>query len=219
MRLLICWAEISGYMAACWRAMASMPEVELQIIAFEPTKASFANDLVQGLNCQLLTADQRNDADYVRSLIIRSKPDILCVSGWFHPPYRNAIYDREMNSVSKWIGTDTPWSGTLRQQVGRFALRSLRGHMRRLDRVFVAGERAWQYMHCRAGVPDYKKVCRGLYGIDYDAFSSLHDQRRQQDACGWPRRFLFTGRYIPETKGLDILVDAYAAYRTYRERH
>ena len=69
MRLLLCWADISGYMAACWRALAAEEGIDLRIVAWEAGQKTFANDLVRGLNCRLLTAEEKNDAGLIRSLV------------------------------------------------------------------------------------------------------------------------------------------------------
>jgi glycosyltransferase involved in cell wall biosynthesis len=207
MRMTLCWSDISGYITSCWRALAAVPGVELKVIAFKPPSNFFDNALVRGIDCILMPEDKRNDVDYVRRLILDSQPDVLYFTGWFHRPYRKAIFARELDHVSKWIGVDTPWVGNLKQQVGRIVLRKL---IARLDRVFVAGERSWQYLRMM-GTPQ-RKVRRGLYGVDYDSFRVLHERRVQQPG-GWPRKFLYTGRYAPE-KGLDNLMDAYAKYRT-----
>lgn len=206
MRIVLCWADISGYMAACWRALSQVPGVELHVIAWESGSKTFSTDLVKDINCKLLTQEQKNDAALIKSLVKEAKPDVLYVSGWFHPPYRQLLHDADFESTPKWLGVDTPWWGTLRQQVGTIALRRL---MRRVDRVFVAGERAWQYMR-RLGL-DESQVARGLYGVNYETLSALHPQRTQLPG-GWPKQFLYVGRYAPE-KSLDLLMEAYASYR------
>jgi glycosyltransferase involved in cell wall biosynthesis len=204
--MTLCWTDISGYMTACWRALAAMPDVELNIIAFEPSSESFAQELTRGLKCRLLTTAERSDDRLVANLIAQTRPQVVYLSGWYVPAYRKVIFSEEFEGVAKWIGVDTPWWGTLRQQVGRLVLPRL---LRRVDRVFVAGERAWQYMRILA-LPQ-AKVSRGLYGVDYDSFAPLLEQRRQQPG-GWPRRFLYIGRYVHE-KAIDVLIDAYAKYR------
>ena len=78
-----------------------------------------------------------------------------------------------------------------------------------MDAVMVAGERAWQYAS-NLQVPE-GSIYRGMYGIDYQAFAPLLQQRVDQPG-GWPRQFLFCGRYI-DIKGSDILLDAYRQYR------
>ena len=34
MKVVICWSHISGYMAACWRALTCTPSIDLHVIAF-----------------------------------------------------------------------------------------------------------------------------------------------------------------------------------------
>ena len=204
--MVLCWAAISGYAAACWRALAARGEVELRVIAFEAGPAMFDNDIVRGIECRLLNEKEQQDEQLIRSLVLDWRPDVLYTSGWFHPPYKRLMSEPELRAVPKWIGVDTPWIGTFRQQAARVALR---GYVGRMDRVIVAGERAWQYMR-RVGVPE-SRLTRGVYGFDHTALLPLYEQRKSRPG-GWPRRFLFVGRYAPE-KGIDTLLEAYARYR------
>ena len=207
-RLVLCWADISGYMAACWRALAATSGVDLRVIAFAAPGNTFSSDLAVGFNCRLLSQQEKNDPALIASLVKEHRPDVLYTSGWFHEPYRKLIRDPSFASVPKWMGVDTPWRGTLRQQLGRITLRS---YADRFDRVFVPGERAWQYMR-RLGVAE-SRIRRGLYGVDYDQLAPLYEQRlNQAGGGGWPRRFLFIGRYAQE-KGISTLIEAYAKYR------
>jgi glycosyltransferase involved in cell wall biosynthesis len=54
-------------------------------------------------------------------------------------------------------------------------------------------------------------VYRGLYGIDWRAFQTAYERRASTGQ--WPKRFLFVGRFVQE-KGIDLLLKAYAGYRT-----
>jgi glycosyltransferase involved in cell wall biosynthesis len=206
MRIVICWSHISGYMSACWRALAATSGVELQVIAFQPVADTFAHEVAQGFNCRFLTADEQRDEAKVQAIVREYRPDVLVISGWNHRIYRGMLTGSGFASAAKWLTVDTPWRGTLKQQFGRIALRGVVGHA---DRVFVPGERAWQYMR-RLGVPE-AKIRRGLYGIDYAALAPLREQRATRPG-GWPKRFLFVGRYHPQ-KGIATLVEAYAKYR------
>jgi glycosyltransferase involved in cell wall biosynthesis len=193
-------------MTACWRALSREPDVDVKVIAFRPASGSFSDDLLAGIDARLLDEREREDAVLVSSLVREHKPDAVYISGWFQRAYRNLLTDRSLTSVKKWMGVDTPWRGTLKQQVGRLMLRSVVG---RADLIWVAGERAWQYMRV-LGVPQ-ARVRRGLYGIDFEHLAPILDQRLQNPS-GWPRRFLFIGRYHPQ-KAIDVLVGAYTMYR------
>ena len=122
MRITLCWTDISGYMTACWRALSAVKDVELQVIAFAPDQASFDPDLVRGINCRLMSPSERDDHTLVRKIVMESNPQVLYLTGWFHRPYRALMLASDLGPVSKWMGVDTPWFGTMRQLVGRLLL-------------------------------------------------------------------------------------------------
>ena len=65
MRVCICWSFISGYMAACWKALAGMPGVELKVIVFAPeaghVSAPFTAELMDGLDVTFLSPLEKDD--------------------------------------------------------------------------------------------------------------------------------------------------------------
>ena len=96
MKVLICWSHISGYMAACWRALAAAG-VELSIVAFRTegaasgTQAAFKDDVVTGLDVRLLSPSEQQDAALILAHATQLKPDVIVVPGWFHPAYRALV--------------------------------------------------------------------------------------------------------------------------------
>jgi len=208
-RIVICWSQISGYMAACWRAMVKRCP-DIQIVAFKSgqhgTNAAFADEVIQGLPIQLLDADERANQALIESRVIEHRPDVVIVPGWLHQPYMHLLHHPSLSSARFIMGMDTPWKGTWRQRMARL---KLGWYLERADRVVVAGERSWQYatfLHVPEG-----KLRRGVYGIDYQNLSGLYDRRLQLPG-GWGRNFLYSGRYT-HVKGIDVLVDAYMRYR------
>jgi glycosyltransferase involved in cell wall biosynthesis len=101
------------------------------------------------------------------------------------------------------MSMDTPLRRTWRQRLARLKIGRI---LNRLDRVLVAGERAWQYARY-LHVPEHK-IRRGMYGFDYDAFAGARAARPDPP----PRRFLYVGRY-DRVKGIDTLLTGYARYR------
>lgn len=209
MKVVICWTHISGYMTSCWRALSALGDVDYALLAFQSNTGgsiAFEDSLVQGLPVRLLTPAEQADAALVRSLVLAHKPDIVVIPGWFHAPYVALARGPELSHAKFIMTMDTPRRDTLRQRLGRFKIAWL---INRLSRIFVAGERAWQLAKV-LGAPE-TKIRRGMYGVDYAALSPLLEQRLNQPG-GWPRKFLFTGRYV-EDKAIDILMDGYARYR------
>jgi glycosyltransferase involved in cell wall biosynthesis len=210
MRVVICWSDISGYMAACWRALARVPGIDLHVIGFAPTDAAniaFVGDrLLQGVSHALLPADGRNDAAAIERMVVERKPDVMVLAGWLHAPYVRLASCPALASARLVIGVDTPWRGDLRQRLARHRLRR---YFARASAMVVPGERAWQYA-VRLGIPE-GRIFRGMYGIDYGSFApSL--ARRATAPGGWPRQFVYAGRYVEE-KGVDVLAAAYQQYR------
>lgn len=211
MRMVICWLGVSGYLAASWRALSRRPGMALKIITFDRASASsapFNSDVVAGLDCTRLDEKYLHDSAHIASLVAEHKPDAVVICGWRSRAYTNLPMKPALASVKFAMGVDTPRRDTLRQRLARFKIGRL---IDRLDRVVVAGERAWQLMRY-LGTPEFK-LRRGMYGIDYEAFRPLHTLRLAHPE-GWPRRFLYAGRY-EKVKGVDILA---AAYRNYRRQ-
>ncbi len=209
MRIVICWTDLTGYVASCLRALAARKDIELLTVMFAPRKEmaqAFKEDLLGGLNVRLLSADERNDKAAVRSIVAAHKPQVIVVPGWFETSFRALASRREFADARFVMCMDNPWKGTLRQTLGRF---KVRGYIKRMSALLVAGERAWQFAR-RLGAPE-DKIFRGVYGFDLPLFKDAYERRL---ALGpWPKRFLFMGRYVA-LKGFDYLLPAYRKYRS-----
>jgi glycosyltransferase involved in cell wall biosynthesis len=207
LKIAFCWTELSGYMAACWRALEGRDDCEVLVLAFEGNaSAPFDASLMAGLHHQLLTVSQRNDAELIENMLREFGADVLVFGGWFHEPYVTVSKMPGLARVPQVLTIDNPAKFDWRQRLGRFTARS---HIDRAAAVVVPGERAFQLMRYW-NVP-YGKIHKGLYGIDYARFSRVMENR-QSDNEKWPHRFLFLGRY-EEIKGVDILIQAYRKYR------
>jgi glycosyltransferase involved in cell wall biosynthesis len=136
----------------------------------------------------------------------RVAADVIVIAGWLNPAYRRVAHRAAAGAGTRLIlAMDTPWRGTLRQHLARFALRS---YLARFDAAWVPGERGRQYA-CHLGFAD-DRILPGVYGFDWHATSRAWDIRQQTHTK--QRRFLFIGRYVHE-KGFDILLEGYARYR------
>jgi glycosyltransferase involved in cell wall biosynthesis len=207
-RIVICWWNISGYMAACWRALAHSQGVVLKVIAFatDPSSsAPFDPRLLQGVDHLLLDARQRHDTAFIGDQVAAHRPDAVILCGWAHAPYLRLLHDPRLRDARLSLGMDTPWSGSLRQ---RFGWLKLRPYAARIHRVHVTGERAFRLAR-QLKFPE-SKIRRGFYGYDDACFSTAFETRRQSGPH--PKRFLFTGSYDPR-KGLDLILEGYARYR------
>ncbi|MGA2500911.1 MAG: glycosyltransferase family 4 protein [Tepidisphaeraceae bacterium] len=213
MKVVICWADVAGYTAACWRTLSRRPNVDLFVVSGfaggDNANAPFGASLMDGLQCRMLTMQERENADLVGEIVAAQKPDVVAVCGWFIRSYTRLAFDPRLAGARFVMGIDTPFQNTWRQWLGRLRMGRF---FNRLDRVMVAGERSFVLAR-HLGIPE-EKIRRGNYGIDYDLF---HQVMRDREAGGrdrgWPRRFLFVGRYVP-VKGIPVMLEAYRQYRS-----
>ncbi len=206
MRVVVCWADIAGYTAACWRVLASRRDIDLFVIAsVAGANAPFASSTMDGIPCRLLTPAERADTELVARTVVAQNPDVVVVCGWFIPAYTKLVFDRRLANAKFVMGIDTTFQNTWRQWLGRYRLRRF---FRRIDRVMVAGERSFMLARYLGFSED--QIRRGNYGIDFDLFGQVY-RLRQTSPNGWPTKFLFTGRYVPE-KGISVMLEAYQAY-------
>ncbi|MFM2303433.1 MAG: hypothetical protein RLZZ135_842 [Cyanobacteriota bacterium] len=208
-KIVFCWPDISGYMAACWRALHNSGEVEVFVIAFKAlTDSAFSDRLMQDVPCRLLDLQERQDPQAIEQLVVSEQPDVVYLCGWMHQPYCRLVQVDRLQQVSFIMGMDTPWKDNLRQRLAPLVLHS---YLKRMARIVVTGERSWQCAR-RFGI-EPERIERGLCGIDYNHFAPLLTQRLDQsESAQWPRSFMFAGRYIP-IKAIDVLVAAYQEYR------
>jgi glycosyltransferase involved in cell wall biosynthesis len=186
-----------------------MPGVALSVVTSAPAPAddaAFARDILDGLDVLVLPPDRREDLATVREWLIRRRPGALAVGGWGRRLHRRLIVDPAFRPARKLLFMDNVLRGDARQWLGRWLVRR---YLERIDAVLVPGERAAAFARF-LGLPS-KRVVQGGLGIDFAALAPLLGARSAL-AGGWPRRFLFLGRYAPD-KGLDVLVEAYRTYR------
>lgn len=211
LRVVVCYTLVNGYMAACWRELAQRDDIELFVIGFASGRSdlvAFPADIMDGVPSLLLTEEERANPEIIGRVIVDAKPNILFISGWFHKGYRKLFSNPRLRDTRIVLMMDNQFRGDWRQFFGRFVLRRL---MRRVSCVFVTGDRSFQFARYM-GI-DSRRIQKGVVSVDHKSLSSLFDERLTRPG-GWPKSFLFVGRYH-ERKGIDILVEG---YRLYRER-
>lgn len=211
MRIVVCWTNIAGYTAACWRALAARPGIDLHVVCFRPEDnarhTQFQEHLLRGIPHTFLSSAEIKQPEFVAKLVAAHDPHIVVISGWSFPCFTRLPDRPELARSQFMLAMDTPWRGDLRQRVAKYFLA---GYLRRMAAVLVAGDKARHYA-IRLGVPE-SRIHRGLYAYDNSAFNEGVLHNRIRGNRDWPRRFLFVGRYAPE-KAIDVLVAAYQAYR------
>lgn len=206
-RIVVCWAEVSGYIASCFQALARRPGLDLHVIHPErllnrPNPFDVA-PLLHGVSHEMFDKDRRDLDDYLLNAVASRQPDAIVLCGWIFWPYTRLVNAPRLAGAAKLLGMDTPWRATVSHRLARWRL----GHFtRNVDLVVTASDRSAEYAR-RIGF-DEARIRPGFYGFDANTFQRAASGRRQ----AWPRRFLFAGRYAPE-KDLRTLLRGYAMYR------
>ena len=204
MKIVICSMGYSGYSTSCWRALADMSGVELVVYTPE-TDYPYHEDILAGLNVKVLDAAMFTNVRGVCDRFVAEMPDVVTIGGWSSPAFKALAYDVRLRGVRKLMAIDSTWTGSARQVLARWALR---GFVRRLDGVIVAGERGRQFARW-IGFRN-NQIFTSTYGYDATIFNPVLEKRLA--FFKWPCQFCFVGRYVP-VKGLDTLLAAYQAYR------
>ena len=213
-KVLVCWQAVSGYMAACCRALAARDDLEVHALFHTPVaadNADFSTGILCGLSHRLLDEKERHDAALIRKLALEYKPDAVILSGWSVSSYTQLAFEKALAHSKFIMMIDTQRRYNLRQALARLKIGRL---LDRLDYLFVPGERSWQL--ARYLKLPMHKIQRGALGFDFASFSSLLEERRK-NSSGWPRNFLYVGKYETR-KGIDCLLEAHRIYKSRNEQ-
>ncbi len=197
-------------MAACYRALHARAGVRLSVYSFRlgQTHEDYEDEVAADLPWQFLTRDQWQVQEHLASILQREKPDAVFLPGWSYRACNGLLRNGAFSSIKFVMGSDQPWWGAWRQRLNALRVRRV---LRRVDRFVVPGERGWQCIR-NLGVPE-SKIHRGAqYGVDDTAWRPLWEQRTNRPD-GWPRQFLYVGRFVSE-KALDLMLDAHGRYRS-----
>lgn len=208
-RVLFLWSRYSGYMAACWKRLSAIETMDVEVVAIESNPSdrsdpTFIPKMLDGVTARLIPHADADDYPRLKRHLPDETPDVLVVSGWQHPGYVQAIRQNHFGSSALIVCSDNPIRHTWRQRLGILKIRWL---LDRASRVMVPGDRGYQLMKSWK-LPD-EKIAKGLYGVDE---LSLKPCISERESNGWPKNFIFTGRYC-QRKGVDIMLEAYADYR------
>lgn len=209
LKVVFCWSEANGYMAACWQALARRPNVALHILHTEHLDSGTPNPfqldtLLTGLSHEMFRRERPDVGRFVVEAVSAQRPDVVVHCGWIFPPYRRLLSAPALARVPMVLGMDSPWRGTLTQRLAWLRLRQIR---KRFSTVVVAGERSAEYAR-RIGFAD-RSIHGGYYGFDDRPLRCISGRRGRP----WPRQFLYVGRYARE-KDLETLVEGYRLYRS-----
>lgn len=208
MKIAFVYTGIAGYMTDCWRALGSLPDVELRVW-LEDMKAYRFNGnrevALRGIDVKWEYSEYISTEwlEEVESEMAVFKPDVVFVCGWSRklPPFISK--SKKLANIPMVLMLDMPWEWTLRKIAARFILHN---RLRRFCMVFVPGASTATYAQWLGF--QRTKIIEGAYCIDLYRFSDVKESQ-----CKDSRKdFLYIGRKAHE-KGLDVLQSAYDEYK------
>lgn len=202
-RLLLLHSRLSGYIAACLRALKAQTGVELLVVRYPPSENAPFDDRHFTWIDTLCDGQALSKAE-IQERVDRFDPDVTLMSGWFDARYLAVARRLRKRGVPVIAGCDAQWTGSVRQQIGR-VVAPWYLHAA-IDVLWVSGERQRQLAR-RFGYTG-RRCWEGYYACDWERFAAAYGPESVP-----PASFLFVGRYVP-VKGVDTLVDAYRRYRT-----
>lgn len=197
---------MSGYMAACWRALGKDPSIDVSLYVLW-WRMQWDESVTDGLpNFNRLGEQDANNSKRLIELISADSPDVVVVCGWAVESFRALAESPKLRECKFIVAMDTPWRGDFRQVVAPLLLRRF---LRRSSLIVVPGEKTWRYASYLTGSDS--RLRRGMYGFDFNSFHRSSVARSKENAV-WPKQFLFVGR-LAEEKCIGLLIEAYRKYR------
>lgn len=207
MKITVLYSRVTGYVEACLEALAAEKNsVQLQVFRW-PSSDNAPFDLGDLDWIEELHVKDDQDASEIKRTVRSFSPDAVLMSGWIDDAYVQAARSLRGDGTPVVAGCDTQWTGSLRQQAGRLAapwyLHSA------IDVLWVPGERQRQLAQ-KLGYTG-SSCWTGYYSCDWSHFAEVYSEKITTEPS-----FLYVGRYVEE-KGVDVLTDAYRAYRAHVE--
>ena len=199
-RIAILYSNLSGYTAACQRALKERANAELLVVHW-PTASEAPFD--EGIYAHIdyrYTRD-KHDQSSLKALLTDFQPDAIIMSGWMDRAYLATARDQRKKGVLVIAGSDTQWTGNVRQRVA-CSIAPLYLHSA-IDILWVTGERQRYFAQALGYSAD--RCWAGFYSCNWEKFA-------ERDRGPVKKAFLYTGRYI-DRKGIGSLLSAYRNYR------
>jgi glycosyltransferase involved in cell wall biosynthesis len=187
-------------MVACLKTLVERHPVHLTLV-YEPAASEAPYAKFDLAFCENVIASNSKDFGPLLDKLITTGFDAVVMASWHKWDYMQLCRRLRKQGTVVISCFDRQWKGTIKQWVGVVSRELFLKPS--IDNVWVPGDRQAEFAR-RLGFPN---PLYGFYCANTPRFTPM------LDICERPKKFIFVGRLIPE-KGIDILLDAYLAYRS-----
>jgi glycosyltransferase involved in cell wall biosynthesis len=203
LRVCMLWSRLSGYLSASLQALVDHGAELLVVHEAAGAEAPFDDEELTAGFRSVGWRDGPDERELGR-LVDEFAPDALLVNSWHIGAYRR-LSRRLRGRTLRIVTVHNQWTATPKQLVARAAAPVLLKPT--YDVAFVCDERQAVFAE-RLGF-SAERMLWGVNTCDQPRFAEVAARRGQQVP---PAAFLFVGRLVAD-KGVDVLADAYRAYR------
>lgn len=195
--MVFLWAEVGGYLEAVLKSLSSQTVGSISVVHWDRRDSNTTQHLIDDIdNITFYGRSETNDK-LILSLLKKTKPEIIVVSGWMDSGYIWACkrYKKANPLVKIVAGIDDIWTGSLRQRLGQIYYRLF--YRKIFDFMWISGQPQFSFAQ-RFGY-DIESIISNLYSADTEMFKMRADVSK---------RFIYVGRFV-KVKALDLLVESY----------
>lgn len=195
--IVFLWAEVGGYLEAVLKSLSSQTVGSISVVHWDRRDSNTTQYKIKDIENIGFYARSTTRDETILSLLEKTKPKIIVVSGWMDSGYIWACKRyKKVNPLVKIVaGIDDIWTGSLRQRLGQIYYRLF--YKKLFDFMWISGQPQFSFAQ-RFGY-DIESIIFNLYSADTEMFKMR---------AGITKRFIFVGRFV-KVKALDLLVQSY----------
>ena len=208
MKVLYLYTEVMGYNIPIFEQLVQHHGATVAVVHWDHNKKT---PYVPNVNTPNIRFHPRSTftPQSLCEFVIELQPDLVYTSGWQDKGYRPALRQLKLAAVPIVMGLDSQWSNSLRQRIGAKLIKHIY-KKRYFSYAWVPGPLQYE---CAARLGfEHDEIISHLLTANTNIFVEAASALEQEKARQYPKQFLYVGRFT-ESKGIDILIDAYKLYR------
>lgn len=201
-KVLFLYTELAQYFISCVDHFLQKNNAQALIVRW-PLNKEAPFEFLFSQRIEVRSRDELSD-EGLQVLVNEFAPDIIVASGWVDRGYIKVCKAFKKQGIPTVMCSDTKWTGSWKQQVAKLISPVLA--KKAYSDVWVTGKAQGRYAKELGFDEDH--IHYGFYSADVNKFKENAKTLSGSKAEGFPKRFLYMGRYI-ESKGIVELVNAF----------